>query len=130
MKALWAAASLALGGLTAQGASAASLSGNIVGDDGKPVAGAMVTLNDEKRGLAESVFSDASGAYRITTSLSGDLSLRIRKFYFADFERPLSLPSDATLTGDFTLTKLKSAEAISDDLPAAYHFGEIRFEPG
>src|SRR5215469_789056 len=102
MKAFWAAASLAFGGLVAQGASSATLSGKIVGDDGKPIAGAMITLNDEKRGVAESVYSDAKGAFQLTTALSGDLDLRIRKFYFADLERPMSLPADATVKGDFT----------------------------
>ena len=130
MKLLWAAASLAFGGLVAQSAASATFTGKIMGDDGKPVAGAMVTLNDEKKGVAESVFSDAAGAFRLSTALSGELNLRIRKFYYADLDRPVSLSADATVKGDFTLNTLKTAEAISDDLPAAYHFGEIAFEPG
>lgn len=130
MKIFWMAASLVFVGFFARGASSATLSGTITGNDGKPIAGAMVTLRDETRGLAESVFSDAKGAFRITTGLSGDLSLRIRKFYFADLDRPFSLPPDAAVKGDFILNRLVSAEAISEDLPAAYHFGQIPFEPG
>src|SRR3984885_8567548 len=106
MKAMWAAASLVVGGLMAQGASSATFSGKIAGDDGKPIAGATITVDDEKRGIAETVYSDAKGAFQITTALSGDLDLRIRKYYFADLERPLSLSADSIVKADFTLKRL------------------------
>jgi len=58
-------------------ARAGTVSGTISGRDGKPITAAMITVSDTRRGLAESVFSDAKGKFVLETRMVGDLTLRV-----------------------------------------------------
>jgi len=111
-------------------AAAAELTGVVLGDDKKPVIGAMVTLNNAKAGLAESVFSDSNGQYILKTTLSGPLNLRVRKPYFADDEKKVSLPDKGVTKQSIKLRKMTNAQEISDSLPAIAHFAHLPFAEG
>jgi sugar lactone lactonase YvrE len=112
----------------------AALAGDVHGvvrdGAGAPIAGAIVSVADNARGVTEDVYSDASGQFRLSTALTGDLSLRVRKAYFNDLHAQVHLTKDSSVNDDFALVRTASAAEISDDLPAAYHFGQIAFIPG
>ncbi len=110
---------------------AATMQGQVTGDDGRVVAGAMVTLSDAKRGIGESVYADANGRYTLETRLiSGKLRLRARQPYFRDATGELRLEKKRPLTYNIRLSAMTDAREISESLPAAYHFGRIKFEEG
>lgn len=117
---------LALGVATTPVA-AATLSGVLTAADGRPLAGAMVTLRDGQ-GRAESVFSDANGRYRLDTTLTGTLDLRLRKRYFADDVRKVELGADSQLIVDANLAPLTDPKALSDAHPSLSHFSRIAFD--
>jgi hypothetical protein len=57
---------------------AGTLTGRVRGDDGRGLAGAMVTLTDTARGVGESVYTDAAGRYSLKAGkISGRLALRV-----------------------------------------------------
>ena len=117
--------------MIAQAAIAGTYSGAVQDASGKPVAGALVTLSDSKRGVAESVYSNAQGRFSLTTRLVGGKPvLRVRKPYFSDLSRPLSLPGKGNVRQVLMLKAMASEREISESLPAAYHFGQIPFEDG
>ena len=134
MKASHIALALALAGAghlaMAGQAGAASFTGTVRDASGKAVAAAIVSLADEKAGIAESAYTDAEGRFTLSTRLSGTLAYRVRRPYFADATGSLSLGSDGAAREDVTLTRLTDAGEISDGLPAAYHFARIAFAPG
>jgi streptogramin lyase len=124
---LVAAALLALPAATRAG----TLSGRVLDGDGRPVAGAMVSLADAQRGVAESVYTDAGGRYTLQTRrVSGKLALRVRQAYLRDVREELELATAQRLRHDVRLQALTDAAEISASLPAAYHFGRIRFQDG
>ncbi len=122
-------AALATAVLLAPAGQAGILTGTVTGPGGAPIAGAMVTLTDAVRGLGESAYSGPHGGYRLDTRLAGPLELRVRRPYMADARRAVDLPGDGALALPIRLEALPTARAISDSLPAAYHFGRIPFEP-
>jgi streptogramin lyase len=97
---------------------------------GAPIAGAIVSLADDARGVTDNVYSDAKGRFRLATTLTGDLSVRVRKAYFDDLHGKARLTRDASLVEDFAMVRTVSDADISENLPAAYHFGQIDFKPG
>ncbi|MBI2962856.1 MAG: carboxypeptidase regulatory-like domain-containing protein [Deltaproteobacteria bacterium] len=107
-----------------------TLAGNVSGPAGQRIAGALVTVTDTKRGLAESVYSDATGRFSLKTQLSGTLVLRVRAPYFNDLSRTLELLPDGEIRETLILQSMTSPEEISDSLPAAYHFADLPFEEG
>lgn len=112
-------------------ASAGTLRGTVRSDAGKPVAGALVTLTDAKRGVSESVYTNVSGRYMLETRLvSGALDLRVRAAYVRDVRASLDLGADQRLTRDIVMPVMTEAAEISASLPAAYHFGGVAFEEG
>src|SRR5450631_2844017 len=110
-------------------AQAGTVSGTISGRDGKPITAAMITVSDTRRGLAESVFSDAKGQFVLETGMAGDLTLRVRKPYMRDLRTNVHLEPAAQKALKLTLERMRSDQEISDSLPAAYHFGHIPFQP-
>lgn len=115
--------------LVAASAGAGTLAGRVTAGDGKPVAGAMVTLADDTRGIAESVYTDADGSYTLTTRrIDGTLRLRVREPYCRDATGAVTLDGDARVVRDVALERMVDAKEISDSLPAAFHFGQIKFE--
>ncbi len=113
------AASLALGAATI--AQAGTLSGTVVGDDGRAIAGAIVTLTD-KRGVSESVYSNDKGEFRLATELQGELKFWVRKRYYRDDTRELELPAAAKTQVKVMLAALTDARALSDDHPSLSFF--------
>lgn len=126
------AALLAAALLTGVGAAhAGTLSGEVRGSDGRPVAGALVSLADAQRGVSESVYTDAAGRYVLRTRrVAGRLGMRVRQAYFRDWRADIELAAAQRLRRDVRLEAQVDAAEISDSLPAAYHFGRIRFEDG
>lgn len=122
----------ALGGvaLVAGVAGAGEVRGVVRDGAGAPVPGAIVSLADAKRGVTENVYTDAQGRYRLTTTLTGALKMRVRRPYFDDAASTVRLGAAAALTREFALARTTGDAAISDALPAAYHFGQIDFRPG
>lgn len=115
--------------LAGETAAAATLAGRITSADGKPLAGAMVTLTDVKRGLGESVYTDADGRYSLELRrISGKLALRVREPYFRDATAEVRIGAKQNVTRDVQLVALTDAMEISNQLPAAYHFGNLAFE--
>jgi streptogramin lyase len=122
---------LALLAVLGAGAEAGTLAGVVRSDTGRPVAGALVTLTDPARGIGESVYTGASGRYRLQTRyISGALQLRVRQPYFRDLQQELQLGSGQRLRHDLRMPAMTEASEISDSLPAAYHFGRIAFREG
>ncbi|MDT3678972.1 MAG: carboxypeptidase regulatory-like domain-containing protein [Burkholderiaceae bacterium] len=116
---------LACGALPA--AYATLLSGSIVDPDERPIAGAIVTVTDS-RGVADSVYSDAKGRFRLETSLQGKLDFWVRKRYHRDERRDLdaSVATDGALK--VSLQPLTDPQAISDDHPFLSRFSRIDFD--
>ena len=108
-------------------AQAGLVQGNVNDTDGKPVAGAIVTLTS-KQGVGESIYSDAKGGYRLDTGLAGDLNLRIRKRYYRDDSRDLQLGSAGKMDIDVKLIPLTDPQELSDAHPSLSHFSLIEFD--
>lgn len=110
---------------------AGTLRGEVRGDDGKPVAGALVTASRADGGIGESVYTDAGGRYVLKTRrITGSVTLRVRQPYYQDAHAIAEVGAAATVTQDVRLQAMTAAGEISDSLPAAFHFGRIRFEEG
>lgn len=114
--------------LLATHAVAGVVGGKVQDERGAAIAGAMVTLSDAKRGLAESVFSARDGRFTLDTKLSGALELRVRKPYFADHTAPINLGASGRVDVAVGMNSLKSEAEISDSLPSISHFGKIAFD--
>ncbi len=107
---------------------AGAVSGQVKDERGAAIAGAMVTVSDARRGLAESVFSDRNGRFMLDTRLGGPLELRVRKLYFADHTAQIDLAASGRVDLSIGLTALKSDAEISDALPSISHFAKINFD--
>ncbi|MGE0487000.1 MAG: carboxypeptidase regulatory-like domain-containing protein [Gammaproteobacteria bacterium] len=106
---------------------AATVSGTVTTGDAVPLASVMVTLRDE-RGLAESVFTDAAGHFRLDTALAGKLALRVRKRYYDDVLQDLTLAADDVRDLALELAPLTDPKALSDAAPSLSHFSRIAFD--
>ena len=112
-------------------ACAGTLTGRVRGDDGKAIAGALVTLTDTARGVGESAYTDAAGRYSLKAGkISGRLALRVRQPYFRDVQQEVELAATQRQRRDIGMQAMSDAAEISASLPAAYHFGGIRFQEG
>lgn len=111
--------------------SAAASAGTITGEvdlDGKPARGAMVTAFTPDTSVAQTVFTDARGYYRLETELTGKLRLRARAALAADSVMSIDMSSaKGAITQRFDLKKLVTAKEISDSLPASLHFARLHF---
>lgn len=120
----------ALASMFAGGAIAAVVGGTVKDQQGNAIAGAMVTATDSKRGLGETVYTDGAGKFELNTALSGEISLRVRKYYFADEIKALTLKPSDRLNMPISLSPFKSDEELSNSLPALSHFSKIAFDDG
>ena len=119
------ALSIALGSLSA--ANAAVLEGHVRGPGG-PLAGAMITATSPDSLYAETVYTDAKGAFRLATEQTGVVTLLARKPYFSDGSRAVDFGASRAAPLDLLLAPLSSPQAISDSLSASAHFARIQFE--
>ena len=104
---------------------AGSLTGTVTAG-GTAIDGAIVSVVSE--GIAESVYTDASGHYALSTPLAGKLQLRVRKRYHRDDLRDIELGATDSQTHDIALTALTDPQALSDDHPSLSHFSRIAFD--
>lgn len=96
---------------------------------GTAIAGAMITVTDNDRGIGESVYSNAKGLFVLTAEqISGQLELRVRKPYFADHKQSINISGAGEINLDVRLTPLKTDKEISDSLPAIAHFADLPFD--
>jgi virginiamycin B lyase len=105
--------------LIAPWSSGATFSGRITGADDSPVVGAMVTFRYSIPFQERTVFSDATGRYRITGLPSGaEHFVRVRRIGWQDIRHQdvTSGASDSVL--DFVMTRLDDPRQIADQLPA------------
>ena len=107
------------------------LSGSVHDAAGKPIAGAMITVTDDERGLGESVFSNDAGMFTLNAELvSGELEVRVRKPYFADHRQSVNFDDSGKVNLVVKLKPLVTDQEISDSLPAIAHFANLPFEKG
>ena len=129
MKKLSSVLGLVVASLVTASASAGMLKGTIKDADGNPMHGVMVRLTS-KDNVSESVFTNASGKYNITTTLEGELNVRLRTPYYRDINTWIELGPSLNLEENMTMEAMTTETEISDSLPAAYHFGNLPFEEG
>ena len=106
----------------------ATISGQVATKAGEPIAGALVTLWNEKKDQKETVYSDINGHYELNTQFMGEVTLRGRSPYFGDINQQLNLQADTVIAQDFSLHRLTSAEEISASLPASAHASKLPFQ--
>ena len=115
---------------TSHVAIAGTLSGIVRDSSGQTLQGVMIRLTDPLSGISESVFSNRHGEYVLSTSLSGELTLRARIPYHKDVSMTVDLIETAKVHRDVSMELMTDETEISDSLPAAYHFGSLDFETG
>lgn len=111
----------------AGGAVAGTLSGTVQTTDGKPLAGAMLTVWNAAHNRKETVYSDAQGHYSLTTGFTGKLQVRARTPYFRDVLEHLELGADEQRQLDFKVEKIASVEELSNTLSASAHSAMLPF---
>jgi len=119
---------LSLHFLSGAAAAAATIEGTIRAGSKGVVAGALVTLTSKDGLFAETVYSDASGAFRLATEQKGFVTLRVRRPHFADAVHDLEITAGRALRQDSSLRPLHSDREISDQLTASAHYARLRFD--
>ena len=94
---LMAAVALAIAPITVEGQS--ELSGRVVSDSGKPIAGATVTLNS----VRYSVTTDSLGRFRLTGTPGSTLELTLRAAGFRDGATSVVLSRGRSTVRDFVM---------------------------
>jgi streptogramin lyase len=108
-------------------AEGAVLSGSLLAE-GQPIAGAMVTATDSSGNRKETVYTDASGRYKLPLSFAGKVSVRARVLYYRDALQVVDLATDATRTLNFSLSRLHLAADLSESLPASAHLSALSWD--
>ena len=109
---------------------AGTLSGIVKDNNDQILEGVMIRLSDPVSGMSESVFSNSTGEFTLTTGLQGKLNIRLRTPYHKDLRANVDLSKKAVLKKDFLMERMTDETEISNSLPAAYHFGSLNFETG
>lgn len=91
---------------------AGTLTGTVGTIEGKPIAGAMVTIWNADKNRKESVYTDAEGKYVLNTSFAGKLQVRARTPYFKDVVKEIELADKQALKLDLGVEKIASVAAI------------------
>jgi virginiamycin B lyase len=100
------------------GLSAETIQGVVRDAEGRPVAGAIVTVFEEGGSIQESGYSDASGSYRLETGLRGRLQVRARRPGYVDAIAP---------AGSALVLAPADALSRSNSLPASAHAASIQW---
>ena len=95
------------------------LRGTVKDSAGRPLKGAMVSLGDATTRIT--VFTNRSGAFRISTKLTGKLLLRVRRHPFRDLYQDLDFSQRNNRSVAVTLQPYKNPEKFSNSLPASSH---------
>ena len=104
---------------------AASFSGTISLPDGKPAAGAMVTVFDAAKEKRETVYTDLAGKYTIRTGYAGALDVRVRLANFEDNRITKTMKAEEFATLDMALRTFVDTQAASDALSASAHNAKL-----
>lgn len=102
--------------------------GRVTSDEGQPVAGVMVRIQNTETLLAETVYSNAQGHYVLPTNLSGVLELRTRVPYFKDETVDVSFAEEPIKNLNIQLREMRTDREVSDSLPSVFHFNMIEFD--
>lgn len=102
-------------------AQAAIVSGQVTSTDGKPVAGATVTVWSADMLRKESVYSADDGSYAIVTDFGGKLTLRARIAGLEDTRQEQTIGRYETVRVDLRMQPFANVAAASDALPASAH---------
>src|SRR5712671_6519835 len=95
---------VAVSGIAAAGA--ATITGTVVGPDGKAFRGAFVQARNLKTKITVSVLSDNAGRYRVENLSPGEYRLQMRAIGFkADPKSGITLNPDQNLTQDLALAQ-------------------------
>lgn len=113
--------------LLLNGAQAASLAGQVTNGDGRPVAGAMVSVFAADGKRRETVYTAADGRYAIRTPFGGELKVRARAANLQDAQLTLALAADQTAAQDFRLERFADVEKASAALSASAHNARLSF---
>ena len=108
-------------------AAATVLSGSILAE-GQPIAAAMVTASDPGGKRRETVYSDASGHYKLSLAFGGKVSVRARALYYRDALQLVELGAEGSRTLNFALARLNAAEELSENLPASAHLSTLSWD--
>ena len=106
--------------------SAAQMEGTVTGVDGTPAPVAMISLFRDDGLYLETVYAGKDGHYAMRTSLSGDLTMRVRSPGFADMSTAISITADRANKKDVRLHPLTTDRQISDSLSGSSHFTRVR----
>jgi virginiamycin B lyase len=110
-------------------AHAVKLTGHVTLAGGQPAAGALITLFNEAKDRKETVYTATDGSYAISSSFTGQLTLRARAHMLQDVNKGLSgAAGDRLLTIDFRMAPYANAQALSDSLTASAHITGVTFE--
>lgn len=105
-----------------------AITGQVLNLQGKPIAGAIITLSSDSEMRSESVYSDGFGQFRLDSSLRGDIRIRARAPYFGDQSYALTLKQDETKQVTFTMAPQEDPVALSEGLSASAHAAKLSFE--
>lgn len=106
--------------------SAATLEGAVTGADGAPIPVAMISVFRDDGLYLETVYSDQSGRYAMPTSLSGELTIRVRSPGFADMTETVTVGDRQTLKRDVRMRPIIDTQVLSDSLTGSSHFTRVR----
>ena len=106
--------------------SAAQLEGTVTSVEGAPIPVAMISLFRDDDLYLETVYADNDGRYAMHTSLSGDLTMRVRSPGYADMSTTTTISADEVNRKDVRLDPLTTDQQISDSLTASSHFTRVR----
>ena len=108
-------------------AAAATLDGT-VSSNGKPLAGAMVTVIDAAKERRDTVYTNEQGRYSLTVGFQGKTTLRARAPYFKDDTKELDLGAGKdTQQIDFAMSRHSVAAELSASLSASAQLSKLSF---
>src|SRR5439155_27322294 len=100
--------SFTLTALLSSAASAATITGNVLGPDGKPFMGAFVVAENTQTRMSVSVLSNEQGRYHIGNLPAATYKLRINAIgYNSEPRTDLRLSDEQNTSFDFALEKTK-----------------------
>lgn len=106
---------------------AALLTGTVVSADGRPQAGAMVTVWNAQKDRKQTVYTNDQGTYRLETVFTGALTLRGRTYNYRDFQISIDVRSQDRQSHNLVLVPLQTPEEISESLTASAHAATLPF---
>ena len=106
----------------------ATVEGSVTDNSGEAVAGALVTLFSEDDLYSETVYTNLSGYYKITTNLTGKLHLRFRSPMFSDHRGDVVIDDGMILKNNISLSTPNSQHEISESFPANAYFSKLKFK--